>query len=239
MITCQLSCHVHACLCDDVLVILDLRHDRYFSIKPGWMDAQVQNCCATNKAPRSEIKCTLDPAGLPATAIQVLQRHNLLVAPEDQSNASCKLEKTVSAPVKSLFHTSGLPWPGLRVSLHVLAAARRAARLLANRPIAEIINSIERRKAQCRSARLAHKTVLARRLVPHFMAVRPFYPRSYRCLFDSLALIEFLSGFGLFPSWVFGVAVNPFRAHCWVQDGDYVLNEPVETVQPYTPIMVV
>ena len=61
--------------------------------------------------------------------------------------------------------------------------------------------------------------------------------RSYLCLFDSLALIHFLARFRVFPDWVFGVTADPFEAHCWVQTGGVVLNDTVERVSAFTPIM--
>jgi hypothetical protein len=67
--------------------------------------------------------------------------------------------------------------------------------------------------------------------------MRPYYARAYLCRFDSLALIEFLFGHGCLPQWVFGVKCEPFAAHCWVQDDNYVLNDSVEYVQRFTPIM--
>lgn len=76
-------------------------------------------------------------------------------------------------------------------------------------------------------------------LVSIFHALRPFYVRRYRCLFDSLCLIEFLATFGHFPQWVFGVKAAPFGAHCWVQKDRCVLNEHVECVRSFTQILVV
>ena len=38
--------------------------------------------------------------------------------------------------------------------------------------------------------------------------------------------------------WVFAVKGAPFAAHCWIQLGDIVLNDSVENVRAYTPIMV-
>ena len=32
---------------------------------------------------------------------------------------------------------------------------------------------------------------------------------------------------------------SPFSAHCWVQQGDVVLNDTIENVRPFTPIMAV
>ncbi|MGH8195877.1 MAG: lasso peptide biosynthesis B2 protein [Woeseiaceae bacterium] len=74
-------------------------------------------------------------------------------------------------------------------------------------------------------------------LVRIFHRLRPFYGRKYLCLYDSLALLQFLAAYRLFPQWVFGVKAEPFGAHCWVQEGDCVLNDAVEFVREYTPIM--
>jgi hypothetical protein len=74
-------------------------------------------------------------------------------------------------------------------------------------------------------------------LVATFHRLRPLYARKYLCLYDSLALVEFLAHYHYFPHWVFGVKTEPFGAHCWVQEGNSVLNDTVEFVQGYTPIM--
>jgi hypothetical protein len=63
--------------------------------------------------------------------------------------------------------------------------------------------------------------------------------RKHVCLYDSLALVEFLAHYRLFPQWVFGVMAEPFAAHCWVQQDDRVLNDSVDYVRGFTPIMVV
>jgi hypothetical protein len=75
-------------------------------------------------------------------------------------------------------------------------------------------------------------------LVHTFLSLRPLYPREYLCLFDSLCLVHFLAQFGHFPQWIFGVKLEPFGAHCWVQSGDVVLNDTVEVIGQYTPILV-
>jgi hypothetical protein len=78
-----------------------------------------------------------------------------------------------------------------------------------------------------------------RSLVSVFDRLRLFYPRSYLCLFDSLALIHFLAQFDVYPDWVFGVNADPFEAHCWVQAGNVVLNDTLARVSAFTPIMYV
>ena len=75
------------------------------------------------------------------------------------------------------------------------------------------------------------------RLASIFNVWRAYYVRPSLCLFDSLCLLEFLACYALFPKWVFGVNAEPFQAHCWVQEGTAVLNDTVERVSAYTPIM--
>jgi hypothetical protein len=79
----------------------------------------------------------------------------------------------------------------------------------------------------------------ARILVSVFIRLRPFYDRKYLCLFDSLALLDFLARYALFPTWVFGVQSEPFAAHCWIQQDGFLVNDTVERVDAYTPVMAV
>jgi hypothetical protein len=72
-----------------------------------------------------------------------------------------------------------------------------------------------------------------------FASARRWYPRTPRCLFDSLALLAFLRGRGLAARAVFGVRLDPFGAHCWVEAAGRVVNDRVATTRAFTPIMVV
>jgi hypothetical protein len=56
-------------------------------------------------------------------------------------------------------------------------------------------------------------------------------------LFDSLALLEFLAVYRFFPRIVFGVVADPFQAHCWLQDDAVVLNDDLERLGKYQPIL--
>ena len=79
----------------------------------------------------------------------------------------------------------------------------------------------------------------ASELVAGFQRLRPLlFSTREACLFNSLALIEFLAQHDCYPHWVFGVRARPFAAHCWVQLDHTVLNDGVEHVSRYTPIMV-
>jgi hypothetical protein len=116
-------------------------------------------------------------------------------------------------------------------------SARRASALLKDRPIREIVAGVRARKGDY-AVREADLEVL-RRETAIFRRLRPWYPRRYLCLWDSLALIEFFARRRLYPLWVFGVQAQPFGAHCWLQADDLLLNEATEYAGQFTPIMAV
>lgn len=77
-----------------------------------------------------------------------------------------------------------------------------------------------------------------RDLVGIFLQLRPwFYTARDQCLFDSLVLVEFLRQYHVPATYVIGVTAKPFSAHCWVQLGALVLNDDVERVAQFTPIL--
>jgi Transglutaminase-like superfamily len=118
-----------------------------------------------------------------------------------------------------------------------LAASLRAHHRLTHEPIAATVERVARRGSWGRRAVSHFDWRRARILIGIFDVLRPLFPRNYLCLFDSLALIEFLAHYKLFPHWIFGVRSEPFCAHCWLQEGDVVLNDRLYRVEPYTSIM--
>ena len=96
---------------------------------------------------------------------------------------------------------------------------------------------IERRRRRADSSSVIGNVHHVSTLIAAFQRLRPLYPRSYLCLFDSLALLEFLAGYRFLPRVVFGVVADPFQAHCWLQDGSTVINDELERVGRYKPIL--
>jgi hypothetical protein len=115
-------------------------------------------------------------------------------------------------------------------------SSARASRELRRQRFQQIVETVRARKSR-RAGPLDFER--AQSLMSVFERLRLFYPRSYLCLFDSLALIHFLARFDVYPDWVFGVNADPFEAHCWVQAGNVVLNDTLARVSAFTPIMVV
>jgi hypothetical protein len=104
-------------------------------------------------------------------------------------------------------------------------------------PFSRILARIVRRQRRAELSNAVYNAALASSMIGAFKELRPLYPRSYLCLFDSLALLEFLARCRLFPHVVFGVVADPFQAHCWVQEGSTILNDDLERVRRYKPIL--
>lgn len=92
-----------------------------------------------------------------------------------------------------------------------------------------------------RAARRAKQADLSRtrELVAVFLRLSIFLTNKDRCLPRSLAMLRFLSSFDISPSLAIGVAVNPFNAHCWIQQGIFVCNCDVDLAKSFKPIYVI
>lgn len=69
-----------------------------------------------------------------------------------------------------------------------------------------------------------------------YARVRILIPAKRLCVPDSLALARSLWRRGITADVYFGVRLNPFLAHAWVQRGDLLLSDKLNTVGEYTPV---
>jgi Transglutaminase-like superfamily len=231
---------VYACCTADGAVLMDLTTGKYFGLD---LDT------AAAIAPRIEgwIERIGHIAGAEASVDENVSEDLLdsLVNGLGLLTESAKLGKSVDLPIlhqtESIpFRGNILPWP--RVSVHHVsafcAAYLRALLDLKLRPLATTVRRVEARKLRRDSGPPSKMQTLE--LVRIFRVLRPFlFTAKDRCLFDSLALIEFLARFGAFPTWVIAVRTRPFAAHSWVVDGQLILNEVLETTEEYSPILAV
>jgi integrase len=115
---------------------------------------------------------------------------------------------------------------------------RRVERQLASRPFHSIIMDLatlldSRAKEESRSKRTPETTIRA------FEYSRLLRTAANRCLPRSIALALCLASEGMRANVVLGVKRGPFGAHCWVQHRTEVLNDSVEEVLRYRPILVI
>jgi hypothetical protein len=240
MITDTLEYYLHPktflCLAPRHWVLLDVRTDRYlclsiddFALLRPWLNGQ-------NDDDPTDARPSVMPAQAAALAQQLLDRG--ILVPRDPSARPV-------TPTQWTLPTETLQPPIARGILASVIHAPTfiyssifADHALRRRSLDAITKIVSRRRAQqLRSVPFPWERTS--RVIATFNALRLFYPRSYLCLFDCLALLQFLSFHAIFPTWVFGVVADPFSAHCWIQQDGVVLNDTVETVAKFTPIMCV
>ena len=100
----------------------------------------------------------------------------------------------------------------------------------------ELLDMIRTRREKNASA---WNTAKAQTLATIAQELRPWFDEKPVCTLDSLVVIEFFARHDLYPDWVFGIRANPPDAHCWVQHKDMLVNDTVDVVTQFTPIMAI
>jgi hypothetical protein len=234
-----LAPHVYPCVSGQHVVLMDLERDKYVAVEPadrlaawvrGWPVAAQQALAASSEA-----------AGEPDALIPQMLAHGMLVT--DPSVGKQAIPVVTVRAQRSLIELDldGRPQASAAQLWRFGGSCLRARLSLKLRPIQSIVESMRERKARG-AARAAPEAdpVRLRALVTAFARLRPlFYTLRCACLLDSLTLLHFLGAEGVHPDWVFGVKTDPFDAHCWVQQGEVLLNDVPDRVRQYSPIMVV
>jgi len=232
---------VYVCVTEGHGVFLDLKQDKYSALMFDGASAAPGGENATDNGSASTLAEKL------AQQSDALLAAGLLTTDKTKGRA---IEPTpVERPQGHIFGTddqrafglTGEAAADLKIAPRDLwdffAASWKASRELKTKHIAQVVEGVRRRKRDARS-RTTNLEEL-HRLTAIYRRLRPWYPRKYLCLYDSLALVEFLARRNLYPLWIFAVQAQPFGAHSWVQESQFVLNESTEYAGQFTPIMAV
>jgi hypothetical protein len=115
---------------------------------------------------------------------------------------------------------------------------KHSERRLAARSLSEAVTQLRRVKSKCGVHEIAPGSPAAR-ILRAFEYAKVLRSAADRCLPRSIALGLCLARIDVSCDVIIGVKLGPFAAHCWVQAGDEVLNDSVEEVARFTPILVV
>ena len=227
--------HVFLCQAKRHWVILDANRDKYLCVDRHRFEALGRSLQGWDgsSAPGAHGTAEL-PEDVAALASDLLKRDILSESAAQAKDARATAYPLPTEAVDPDLPSRHSPWAH---AASFFASSARASRELHQQRFQLTVESVRARKSgnAHRAGRFDFER--ARSLVAVFERLRLFYPRSYLCLFDSLALIHFLARFHLYPDWVFGVNADPFEAHCWVQAGSVVLNDTLGRVSSFTPIM--
>jgi hypothetical protein len=227
--------HVHLCLTGEHVVFLDLRRDKYQAIGARERRA-LQSCIAGWPSESADSLPCEDAQGL----IEALLAQGLLTA--DRTVGKDLAIPRIAPPSAELrdVDTENDDRTTARDVLRFAFACSRAAFALRFTSLERIVESIRLRKQRALERGEVSTLASDRRCAATFDRLRPFaFTSDTFCLYDSLAMLEFLALYGSFPEWVIGVHTSPFAAHSWVQAHGFLFNGPIDHVARYTPILVV
>jgi transglutaminase superfamily protein len=214
----HLAAHVYACETADYVVLLDMQRHRYLGVSRDDLHALLESIAANPAETDAgqELMRTMSALGM------------LAVAPASSSARPTELA------TRSLYE-GFVPFDirlDIRTSIDVLLALAEAKVALWN-------GNLERYLDKNRNRAVSQNTDLSRLrgLVASYLHCRAWlFTAAGECLLDSLTLHGFMSRYGIATSMVIGVRTSPFGAHAWVQSGDYILNDELETVSAYERI---
>lgn len=235
-----LAPQVHLCLAGKQVVFLDLEHDKYHAISQThpagrWVKGWPEPTSASSTVSENERSPGIESGLL----VKMISQGLLVTDP----GAGKEAVPVVTAKPKNALLEYDLnvrPHATLAQLWRMLTAYAAAQWAFKHRPIKEVIGGIAHLRTKRMPSASGEDIARARSLVTVFDHLRPlFYTAQDACLLDSLTLLHFLAGYRVFPQWIFAVKTNPFQAHCWVQQGDFVFNDHVDYVRGFSPILVV
>lgn len=229
--------HVFLCVCGRDFVLLDLIRDKYLALA-------ITDASGLSALVRGWPVASLPPSHLAtpeesASLAKALLEKGLLTADLATGKDATPIE--LHTPTREL--TADMPErPALRpgVAAAFVGACITGRFLRRRRSIEHIVQRVRRRKDAAGFVAQEFDVARARNLIATFGSMRSlFFSTRNLCLLESIVLLELFGRYNLFPTWVFGVHVRPFAAHCWLQYEDLILNDTIDNVTRYTPIMTV
>lgn len=204
-----MSQRLHYCCFPDAVVILDATSDRYRMLKGE--GASRFNRALDMKASQADLNW---------------------LAGQSVDPAHCEPAKAMAAPVTSAieaFPSSSKTLPTLRAVWH----QRRYQKRLRSHPLHSILTTLASKRPHSPRTDDARSLEIAF----GFLGARHWVSAQDQCLPRALAMTQMLFRSGLDAQLIFGVTI-PFAAHCWVQQGEVVLSDPLDRILPFRPIMV-
>lgn len=213
----QLTPGVGFCEAGGELVFLDLTRDKYLSLRGK--DRVAFDRLRAGKAVDSDAMTRLSVTGLIV-----------------RCDAATRIEPSRAVvPLQDLASGEDVAF-SLAMSVRTALALRSARRAMRPTAIGATIGKIAKAK---RRLGVAGDESAVVDIAQRFAACRWLVPVPTRCLIDALALDHILLSRRLATTLVFGVRLDPFAAHCWLQTPETVLTGTSAEARNYTPILVV
>ena len=213
--------HVYWCVCDGRIIFLDLLADHYFCLRREAAADFLQVVGCDGKT------SDIGPLG-------GLLARGILV--EDQRATTLTRSPPIEPASEDFLDE---PYPSAKVGDVLVAVVFQSisACSLRTRGLAKTVATSRRRHACHIAGAPASRDRRLAEILSGFAAASLILPSADRCLVRALALHSICRRNGIRPLLVFGVRMDPFRAHCWVQLAAKVLIGDFEQVRLFTPLV--
>ncbi|MBA4090937.1 MAG: hypothetical protein C0494_10125 [Sphingobium sp.] len=206
--------------CQDDIILLDLKQDRYFAVPRPLHSAfrALVEQGSEDALAREQLSFILDPAGPEQTDRPAMPPRADFVPLGGQ---------LAQAPVS----------PGLPTLTSAFRYRAISALWLRFASLNHIVERIERKK-RClagKGMRLDDAALIA----SAFDRIAPLFPIKDRCMSMAIGLMMAMLRRQVPATLVIGVRTAPFSAHCWVEVESLLVNGDLDTVRPFTPILIV
>lgn len=215
------------CQIGDDMIFLDITNDHYF--QPSGAITRALKCFFATGLCSNEDMSRLTDCDILVEANEATK--SITPPPAIRPTRSAlEIDRLSSAP--TMLDLAETSW--------IVASTRRHLRTRRIKLVLDDLVSLRIKRLRALGHDMDSATELAiLRASMTFYRARRYVPIEPSCLLDSIALVRFLSRRRLPANIVFGVMLNPFAAHCWVQAESTALNETVSDANAYTPIKVV
>jgi hypothetical protein len=213
----QLRGGLSYCVCAGRIVFLDIDADRYFCLGPD-LEASFRLWAAGTAE------------GDDGPGLLSLCERGIIVPGKGGNVPPCHISLQVAGDLDAEMR------PRLRDLLLALAAELSAAFRLRIRPLAKMLASGKSGSLQHPSG-AGQSSLHAARIAAAFARSALILGSTDRCLSRALAALSVCRRRGVAATLVFGVQLNPFAAHAWVQVDDKILVGDFEQCRLFTPIL--
>lgn len=222
-----LRSHIHFCQLGNVIVFMDIRADRYFSL-PEIASAAFTELCAPTGAGLSPQAQSL---AVRLEAENVISRDPRLGRPPFEPNTE-RFKRSIFDLPRDAFSA-----PGAKDAILLMLSVSDLRLLNRQRGfLPTLLPRLSAWKAEMDLEAQRHQDAIVQ--AQKFLQLAPWFISSRdACLYRSALLVRYLARRSIPSQLNIGVRAAPFSAHCWVSSNSLVLNDHVETVNEFRPIL--
>lgn len=209
------------CRVGDRIIFLDIVADRYFCLSPE-AEHSFRALAEDGTPPPDDVHVQ----GL-------LARGLLMASAAPEAPAACR---PIVMPQTSILDMD-LPRPALAGTTSALCCLAATRVRLKMAGLGRTLSWLSIRKSRLPTSR-AFPEGEVERIMAGFVSAAHFASQIDLCLANSIAVASRMIAKGMQPDVVLGVQLGPFSAHCWVQHEGRLVNDRVDMVRTFTPILV-